>query len=336
MVYSYLITIHRGIVIYVDKKKDVQKVTVKASDAGERIDSFLAQKTGITRSQIKKLIEKGNVLVDGQHVSRSYRIKASDSVSVRPEETTERGLIPEALPLEIPYRDQHVAVVYKPASMVVYPAAGHAGGTLMNALAYQCERLANVGAPLRPGVVHRLDKDTSGVMVVALSDEAYYDLVSQFRERSIKRRYMALIYGRLRDEGGEIVSKIGRSATDRKKMSTRTKRGKEAVTHWKLLERFHDASLLEVRLGTGRTHQIRVHFASLGHPVLGDRTYGRKTELRSGTARIAFARQMLHAGFLGFIHPVTRKYLKFTCPLPDDMVQKMAELRKTKGSGLNI
>jgi 23S rRNA pseudouridine1911/1915/1917 synthase len=315
---------------------DSETLIARLSDAGDRIDAYLAQETGITRSQIQKLIEKGNVLVNGQHVSQSYRIKASDSVSVRQEETKEHRLIPEALPLKIPYRDEHVAVVYKPPSMVVYPAAGHAGGTLMNALAYQCERLANVGAPLRPGVVHRLDKDTSGVMVVALSDEAYYDLVSQFRERSIKRRYLALVYGKLKEEEGEIVSKIGRSATDRKKMSTRTKRGKEAVTHWKLVEGFRDASVLEVRLGTGRTHQIRVHFASLGHPVLGDRTYGRKTELRSGTARIAFARQMLHAGFLGFIHPVTRKYLKFTCPVPDDMVQKMAELRKIKGSGLNI
>jgi 23S rRNA pseudouridine1911/1915/1917 synthase len=307
-----------------------ETLIVRLSEAGDRIDAYLAQKTGITRSQVQKLIEKGNVLVNGQHISRSYRVKASDSVSVRPEETKEHGLIPEALPLEIPYRDEHVAVVYKPPSMVVYPAAGHAGGTLMNALAYQCKRLANVGAPLRPGVVHRLDKDTSGVMVVALSDEAYYDLVSQFRERSINRRYLALVYGKLKEEEGEIVSKIGRSATDRKKMSTRTKRGKEAVTHWKLVEGFRDSSLLEVRLGTGRTHQIRVHFASLGHPVLGDRTYGRKTELRSGTAMIAFVRQMLHAGFLGFIHPVTRKYLKFTCPVPDDMVQNMAELRKIK------
>ncbi len=315
---------------------DGKTLIVRLSDAGDRIDAYLAQKTGITRSRVQKLIEKGNVLVNGQHISRSYRIKASDSVSVRQEETKEHGLIPEDLPLEIPYRDEHVAVVYKPPSMVVYPAAGHAGGTLMNALAYQCERLANVGAPLRPGVVHRLDKDTSGVMVVALSDEAYYDLVSQFRERSINRRYLALVYGKLKEEEGEIVSKIGRSATDRKKMSTRTKRGKEAVTHWKLVEGFRDASLLEVRLGTGRTHQIRVHFASLGHPVLGDRTYGKKTELRSGTSRITFARQMLHAGFLGFIHPVTRKYLKFICPVPDDMLQKMTELRKIQGSGLSI
>ncbi len=191
----------------------------------------------------------------------------------------EEGLIPEPIPVEILYKNGHVIVVNKPPGMVVYPAAGHSRGTLMNALAYHCENLAAVGGPLRPGVVHRLDKDTSGVMVMALSDRAYYDLTSQFKERTINRRYKALIYGNLKEDEGEISLRIGRSSSDRKKMSTRGKTGKEAHTRWKVLKRFGSSTLIEVKLGTGRTHQIRVHFASIGHPVLGDGTYGKKVEL---------------------------------------------------------
>jgi 23S rRNA pseudouridine1911/1915/1917 synthase len=174
--------------------------------------------------------------------------------------------------------------------------------------------------------VHRLDKDTSGVMVVALEDKAYYDLIEQFRQRKINRKYIALIYGYPGKDEGEIALKIGRSESDRKKMSTRVRRGKEAITVWRVIERFSEATLIEVRLGTGRTHQIRVHFASIGHPVLGDKTYGKKVELK-GKKKIIFPRQMLHAALLGFTHPVTREYIEFSSPLPDDMAQKISELR---------
>jgi 23S rRNA pseudouridine1911/1915/1917 synthase len=222
-------------------------------------------------------------------------------------------------------------VASKPAGMVVYPAAGHSRGTLMNALAYYCENLAAIGGPLRPGVVHRLDKDTSGVMVIALNDRAYYALTSQFRERTINRRYKALIYGNLKEDEGEISLRIGRSSSDRKKMSTRGKGGKEACTRWKVLKRLGGSTLIEVKLGTGRTHQIRVHFASVGHPVLGDRTYGKKIEIemeieKKKKNKIFFPRQMLHAESLGFIHPATGEYLEFTSPLPEDMAQKVEEL----------
>lgn len=198
----------------------------------------------------------------------------------------------------------------------------------MNALAYSIGKLATVGGPLRPGVVHRLDKDTSGVMVIAIDDNAYYDLVNQFKRRSITRRYIALVYGSLKEDRGEIIKPIGRSERERKKMTTVSKRGKEAVTRWRVLKRFKGATLIEVRLGTGRTHQIRVHFSSIGHPVLGDRTYGRKTEIVHDKKRIAFPRQMLHADTLGFNHPVTREYLEFSSPLPEDMEDAIRVLSK--------
>ncbi|MEW6674622.1 MAG: RluA family pseudouridine synthase [Nitrospirota bacterium] len=294
-------------------------LSVSPEDLSKRIDVFIAEKTGITRSQIQKLIEKGDILVNGRSVKQNYKIKPGDEITLSlSEEGAGSPLIPEPIPLEILYKDNYLVVVNKPAGMVVYPAAGHNRGTLMNALLYHCKRLATVGGPLRPGVVHRLDKDTSGVMVVALNDEAYYNLVEQFKHKTINRRYIALVYGDLKGDAGKILLPIGRSESDRKKMSTRVKKGKEAVTRWRVLERFGNATLIEARLDTGRTHQIRVHFASTGHPVLGDRTYGRKT--------LTFPRQMLHAELLGFIHPVTGEYLEFSSPIPSDMALTLSEL----------
>jgi 23S rRNA pseudouridine1911/1915/1917 synthase len=304
-----------------------ENIRVDVSGAGKRIDTFLAGKTGITRSQIQKLIDKGDVLVNDLRVGRSYKVREGDDITLsRPEQETGR-LAPEAIPVGILYEDEYVVVVNKPPGMVVYPAAGHGHGTLMNVLAHHCDKLAAVGGPLRPGVVHRLDRDTSGVMVVAVDDEAYYNLVEQFRQRTIKRKYVTLVFGNLKMDTGEIALRIGRSESDRKKMSTRVRRGKEAVTRWKVLERFGGATLMEVRLGTGRTHQIRVHFSSIGHPVLGDRTYGRKTELMVGKKRIAFPRQMLHAEMLGFVHPVSGEYMEFSSPLPEDMKTVIKELK---------
>ncbi len=294
-------------------------IVVQTSEAGERLDIFLAGKTAITRSQIQLLIQQGNVLVNGTPSSRNYRVKPEDAITINQPERETEALIPEPVPITILYRDDHLAVVDKPAGMVVYPSAGHARNTLMNALAYHCGRLANVGGPLRPGVVHRLDRETSGVMVVALDDGSYYDLVEQFRERSINRKYVALVYGRIKADTGQIAAPIGRSESDRKKMSTRVRRGKEAVTRWKVLERFGVATLLELRLGTGRTHQIRVHLSSIGYPVLGDKTYGRKTEIEINKGKVSVPRQMLHAEMLGFKHPVSGEYMEFSSPMPEDM-----------------
>jgi 23S rRNA pseudouridine1911/1915/1917 synthase len=286
------------------------------------------RKTGITRSQIQRLMGKSNVLVNEKPVFQNYRIKTEDIVSLHIAEKKEEGLMPEPLPVDILYKDDSLVVVNKPAGMVVYPAAGHDHGTLMNALAYHIGKLASTGGPLRPGVVHRLDKDTSGVMVVALDDRAYYHFTEQFKERTIHRKYVALVHGDLRGGEGEIALKIGRSESDRKKMSTRVKKGREAVTKWKAIRRFGRATLIEAKLGTGRTHQIRVHFASIGHPVLGDRTYGKKVEIEvKAGKKILFPRQMLHAESLGFVHPVTGKYLEFSSPLPEDMRRKVEALQ---------
>jgi 23S rRNA pseudouridine1911/1915/1917 synthase len=304
---------------------------IDSEDAGKRIDILASEKSGTSRSQIHHLIEKGLLTVNAQRTKPNYKAKAGDMISLHmPVE--DQKLIKEDLPVEILAMDDFLIVVNKPAGLVVYPAAGHSSGTLMNAVAYRSPKLASVGGPLRPGVVHRLDKDTSGVMVVALDDGAYYGLVEQFRMRAIDRRYKALVYGDLKEDRGQIALRIGRSESDRKKMSTRVKRGKEAVTTWNVVERFGVATLIEAKLGTGRTHQIRVHFASIGHPVLGDLTYGRKTQVEAGRKKIVFPRQMLHAELLGFTHPTNGKYMKFKSDLPQDMQQILEALREVKPS----
>lgn len=297
-------------------------------DNGKRIDVVSSEMSGISRSQIQHLIEKGLLTVNTQRIRANYRAKLGDRISIQIQDE-EQKLLKEDLPVEVLYKDDFLIVLDKPAGMVVYPAAGHPVGTLMNAVAYKSGKLASVGGPLRPGVVHRLDKETSGVMVVALDDTAYYGLSEQFRTRTIDRKYIALVYGSLQDESGQISLRIGRSESDRKKMSTRIKRGKEALTSWKVIERLSSATLIEAKLGTGRTHQIRVHLASLGHPVLGDRTYGKKMQLEVGRKKVVFPRQMLHAEILGFIHPVKGQYMKFASELPQDMRKIIEVLRST-------
>ena len=305
------------------KKMEFQ---ITDENAGKRVDIQAAEISGLTRSQVRNFILKGLLTVNTLTTKQNYRTKTGDIIAIKiPEE--EQKLVPENIPVEIIYIDDFVAVVNKPSDMVVYPAAGHSQGTLLNAIAYRSRKLASIGGPLRPGVVHRLDKDTSGVMVVTLDDSAYYNLVEQFRKRTIKRKYKAIIYGGLKNDSGKISLSIGRSESDRKKMSTKVKKGKEAVTTWKVIERFQGATLIEAKLGTGRTHQIRVHFASIGHPVLGDKTYGRKTFIESDGKKIIFLRQMLHAELLGFIHPATNEYMEFSSPLPQDMEEKIKELR---------
>jgi 23S rRNA pseudouridine1911/1915/1917 synthase len=310
---------------------------VQAEDTSERpprIDSFLAVKTGITRSRLKRLIHDRHVLVNGREVKSNYRVREGDKIELTVPREEASALLPEDIPLEILHIDGDVAVVNKPPSMVVYPAAGHAGGTLMNALAYHSERLADIGGPLRPGIVHRLDKDTSGLMVVALSDRAYYALTDQFRHRAVSRSYVALVLGAMRGERGEIGLRIGRSISDRKKMSTRTRRGRAAGTHWEAIERFQDhATLISARLQTGRTHQIRVHMAAIGHPVLGDRTYGKKTQIVTGGGKLTFPRQMLHAEGLGFTHPAGGEWVQFHAPPPADMQEALSNLREAAATG---
>lgn len=309
-----------------------QKIIVTEEDHLKRIDLFVSKKEGITRSQVQRLLKKRAILVEGKVVNPNYKVKKGEIISLELIEE-EKGdvLIPEALPINILYQDEYIIVVDKPGNMVVYPAPGHRTGTLMNAIAYYSKKLASIGGPLRPGIVHRLDKDTSGVMIVALDDRAYYSLVEQFKSRAINRRYLVLIYGNIKDDSGEISAAIGRAVSDRKKMSVRTRKGKEAITRWKVLRRYGVATLIEARLQTGRTHQIRVHFSAMGHPVMGDRVYGKKTsvEIRvdKKKERIIFPRQMLHAESLGFIHPVTKEYMEFSSPMPDDMKECIKKLQ---------
>jgi 23S rRNA pseudouridine1911/1915/1917 synthase len=292
----------------------------------ERLDTFLSLQADLTRSHIQKLIRDGLITVNGNKEKPGFKVRANDRVELIIEDEPQDVLIPEKIPLDIIREDDSIIVVNKTSGMVVYPAAGNRSGTLMNALAYRCGRLCSIGAPLRPGVVHRLDKDTSGLIVIAKENRAYYRLVEQFREREIEKQYLALVYGNLKDDSGEIVKMIGRSGSDRKKMSTRTRRGKEAITHFTVVKRFNAATLVKVKILTGRTHQIRVHFASTGHPVLGDMTYGKKASLRSGQKEIKFPRQMLHAQYLKLQHPSTDEFMEFEAPVPEDMEKVIVEL----------
>lgn len=309
-------------------------ITISPEDLSKRIDVLAAGKTGLTRSRIQGLIRQNKVLVNGRPETANYRIKRGDSVDVIWQEEPPLSLVPEDLPLTVLYEDEWLIIVDKPAGMVVYPGAGHSGGTLMNVIVNRCKKMATIGGPLRPGVVHRLDRDTSGVMVVALDDTAYYDLVGQLRERSVHRVYHVLVAGDPSGNSGQVSLQIGRSPSDRKKMSTRTSRGKSAVTTWRVLKRFGVATLIEARLATGRTHQIRVHFAAIGHPVLGDKTYGRKTSVDSGRTRVYFPRQMLHASTLGFVHPREKDYREFFSPLPGDMQESIERLSRQTDGGM--
>ncbi|MDA8169502.1 MAG: RluA family pseudouridine synthase [Nitrospiraceae bacterium] len=302
-----------------------------AADESKRLDSFITEKTGLSRSQARKLIDSGLALLNGKPPPKAgERLRPDDSVEITVPEPAREGLVPEPIPLKVVFEDEHLIVVDKPADMVVYPATGHNRGTLMNAVAYHSKRLASIGAPLRAGVVHRLDKDTTGLMVIALTDNAYYGLARQFKDRSIKRSYAVIVHGEPKENEGTIELKIGRSESNRKKMSTKVRRGREALTRWKVIERFGVAALVQAVLGTGRTHQIRVHFASTGHPVLGDRTYGRKTDVEVKGNKIHIPRQMLHARELGFVHPETGGGLHFESPMPPDMKGLLEKLRELK------
>lgn len=301
-------------------------IIVLQADISNRLDIFISEKRGITRSQVQRLIKSRHVHVNNIVESHGYKVKINDVITIYSPDEEIEGIIPEPIPVEILHRDEYLVVVNKAAGVVVYPAVGHRNKTLLNALLYHCRKLAIAGGPLRPGVVHRLDKDTSGVMVVALDDNAYYGLAKQFENRRVNRKYIALIYGDIKGDYGKITMQVGRSVSDRKKMSTKTRHGKEAVTTWNVIKRFGVAALIGARLETGRTHQIRVHFSAIGHPLLGDKTYGKKRVIETDGIKIAFPRQMLHAETLGFKHPVTGEYLEFSANIPEDIKECISKL----------
>ena len=308
-------------------KKSVYSVSPSAKSI--RLDLFISLRSGLTRSHVLKLIRQELVKVNSEVEKAGYKIRGGDLVEMTLPDEMEGVLVPEDIPVEVLWEDEHLIVVNKPPDMVIYPAAGNSSGTLLNALVGKCVKLSSVGAPLRPGIVHRLDKDTSGVIVIAKDNESHYDLVEQFKGREIEKYYMALLYGRLKKESGEITSAIGRSLSNRKKMSVRTTGGKDAITRFEVVKRFRSTSLVKVRILTGRTHQIRVHFASVGCPVLGDSTYGKKISIDMGQRKVRFNRQMLHAYSLKLRHPVTGEILEFKAPLPEDMERAISECEDT-------
>lgn len=304
--------------------------TVRLDNKAERLDTFVSSKSGLSRSYVQRLIKEGLIFVNTLSEKASYNIRHNDLIEVTVPDEPQVILVPEDIPLDIIWEDRHIAVINKPHGMVIYPSAGHKSGTLLNALISKYGKLSTVGGPLRPGVVHRIDKDTSGLIVVARDNTGYLSLSKQFKEREVQKIYLALLYGNPKKDSGEINSAIGFSVSDRKKMSVKTKRGKEAITLFEIVKRFKSAALAKVRIITGRTHQIRVHFAASGHPVLGDKIYGRKTAVKYGQKTIHFNRQMLHACSLKFRHPADNRLLELTAPLPEDMEKAIEELSECK------
>ncbi len=289
---------------------------------GERLDAFLADMMAeLSRTAIKELITSGQVWVDGQIRKPSYRLKEGEEVLIDLPEARPVSIEPQDLPLEIIYQDQDIAVVNKPKGMVVHPAHGNWDHTMVNALLYHIKDLSGINGQLRPGIVHRLDKDTSGVMVVAKHDQAHRSLAEQIKEHSMKREYQALVHGIIKENLGTIEAPIGRSRTDRKKMAV-TKDGKPAISRYRVLERFHNYSLVQVSLLTGRTHQIRVHFSYIKHPVVGDPVYGPAKQ------HLELDSQALHACILGFRHPRTDEYMEFSSPLPPVIKEALLKLTK--------
>jgi len=302
-------------------------VVVSSRDAATRIDLFVAEcDEGLSRSQVKKAIDDGMVTVNGTVVKPHYRVREGDVVAVTRRAPEPSSCPAEDIPLTVLYEDASLIVLDKPAGIVVHPAAGHNRGTLVNALLFHCHDLSSIGGVLRPGIVHRLDKETSGVMVVAKNDATHRSLARQFADHTVEKHYLALVVGDMRDDSGVVNHAIGRHPRDRKRMSTASTRGKTAETRWRVERRYGTATLLDVRIMTGRTHQIRVHLNSIGYPVVGDAVYGKATQrikrMQNGDARralLSLHRQALHAASLAFRHPVDGAKRHFSAPLPTDM-----------------
>ncbi len=290
-------------------------------ESGQRIDKYIAEKQEISRVAVQRLIEEENILVNGKATKSSYLTQVGDVVTIQIPEVKEIGLQPQELPLDVIYEDEDIIVINKAKGMVVHPAAGNPDGTLVNAIMAHCKgNLSGIGGELRPGIVHRLDKDTSGLLVIAKNDKAHLAISEQIQNREVKKTYLALVRGIVPENEATIKMPIGRSTKDRKKMAV-TPKGKEAITHFKVLERFEKYTYLEVKIETGRTHQIRVHMAEIGHPVVGDMVYS------NGKNEFQIEGQMLHAHRLEFKHPITKKDMCLEAPLPEYFVNIVSDLR---------
>lgn len=302
----------------------LQRLTVSPEEAGVRIDKYLAEQLpDITRSYLQKLLKDGSVQMNGKPVKTSTKTAAGAVIELTIPDPEEPEILPEDIPLDILYEDSDVILINKPKDMVVHPAAGHYTGTLVNALMYHCKGdLSGINGVLRPGIVHRIDKDTTGVLIVCKNDKAHNALAEQLKEHSITRKYRAIVCGNLKEDEGTVDAPLGRHPQDRKKMAIVRTGGKRAVTHYRVLERFGNYTYIECQLETGRTHQIRVHMASLGHPLLGDEVYGRVK------SPFKLEGQTLHAMVLGFIHPTTGEYMEFEAPLPEYFEKLLGKLRR--------
>lgn len=291
----------------------IRELMVESSDL-QRIDKYLSeQMEELSRSYLQKLLKDGNVKVNGKTVKSNYKLSVGDQICMEIPEATELEIEAEPMDLDILYEDQDIILINKPKGMVVHPAAGHYTGTLVNGLMYHCkDELSGINGVMRPGIVHRIDMDTTGVLIVCKNDKAHNSIAEQLKVHSITRKYYAIVHGVIKEEDGTVNAPIGRHPVDRKKMSINEKNGKAAVTHYRVLKRFRRFTYVECQLETGRTHQIRVHMASIGHPLLGDQVYGPAKVTVPGLRG-----QTLHAGVLGIIHPTTGEYMEFHAPLPE-------------------
>ncbi|WP_436860738.1 RluA family pseudouridine synthase [Staphylococcus caeli] len=294
----------------------------RSDDVGQRIDKLLPEyQSGWSRTQIQDWIKEGLVKVNDKVIKSNYKTKINDQIVVTEKEIVDADIHPENLNLDIYYEDDDVAIVYKPKGMVVHPSAGHYTGTLVNGLMYQMKNLSGINGEIRPGIVHRIDKDTSGLLMVAKNDVAHRSLVDQLVNKTVTRKYVALVHGNIPHDYGTVDAPIGRNKNDRQSMDV-VDDGKDAITHFNVLEHFNKYTLIECQLETGRTHQIRVHMKYIGYPLVGDPKYGPKKTMDIGG-------QALHAGVIGFEHPVTHEYIEKSTSLPDDFEQLLADLRRS-------
>ena len=299
-----------------------RELTATTEQAGLRLDAFLAQDGALSRSQAAHLIASGHVRVDGKRAAKSCRLAGGERVSVDIPEARDTAVTAQDIPLDVVYEDGDIIVVNKPKGLVVHPAPGHPDGTLVNALLHHCgDSLSGIGGEKRPGIVHRIDRDTSGLIIAAKNDAAHAALSAQLSDHSLSRTYECLVSGNMRQDSGTVDAPIGRSSSDRKKMAV-VAGGRRAVTHWEVVARYPGVTHLRCRLETGRTHQIRVHMAHIGHPILGDTVYGAKKPVPGLTG------QCLHATGLRFVHPRTGKTVELHCPLPEEFTRMVEKLEK--------
>lgn len=301
----------------------MEKIVFHSEENGIRIDAWLSEKiSDFSRSYIQKLLKDKNVFVNGSAVKPSYKVAQGDVITVEVPKPKELEIVAENIEIQILYEDEDILVVNKPKGMVVHPAAGNYSGTLVNALMAHCgDNLSDINGVMRLGIVHRIDKDTSGILVVAKNNNAHRTLSEKLKNHDIKRVYQAVVHGVIREDSGIVDAPIGRHPVDRKKMAVNTKNGKRAVTHFKVIERFHKATHIEATLETGRTHQIRVHMSHIGYPIIGDSVYGRKNE------KYQIEGQALHARLLGFVHPSKNEYMEFEAPLPQYFTELLEKIK---------